>query len=546
MAWCKQQGGEVQSTDMVQRIAQLGTEGKWKANVEQDFHTLLNSFQRRLGAKLTHVQARMFNHNTAMVEWQPVPCLMPDDFAEAIFNKSEDAFHRLMIADVDACQFWGHYLETSKWFQNHSLKDYPRKDRLIACSIYGDEVQCYKNSEVGTIAIIGWCADFGYTNPSVLRYWPIAAYSEHSATPDTHEDIMKVVTERLRCMTDPTHLYAWSSSGYCFLFNYVTGDLKWVHGQYGLHNYRRNDFCSLCGVRKVHDDAGMTLAAFHETASHVGTAANLEEFTALAPSIFTLPHVTPERVLHDPLHSQLLGTGKLCNGGAIVFLCESSFWNPFQQSGQYPDALAESLRLAHRDFLAWKKQGKYAVTQPRFTPARLARKSRQNYPCLSCKGAASKAITRWITERVCDFASRPNAGELAKLVATCMYSYNRMLEMMDECELLLCPEEADQMHVHIMTHLQTCALLNKLSREIRGKAIGRNIWMLCTKHHHLQHCAQKIKSERINPRSWALFAGEDFVGRMSRIAAKCHRSSLSLRVLHRYMALIYLALPKSR
>ena len=353
---------------------------------------------------------------------------------------------------------------------------------------------------------------------------------------------MSVITERFRCMTDPMHLYDWSARGYCFLFNYVQGDLKWVHGQYGLHNYRRNTFCSLCGVCKTHEDSGMTLPNFREEAAYLRSAPNLEEFQALSPSIFTLPHITPERVLHDPLHSQLLGTGKLCNGGAIVFLCESSFWNTFQRSGQYPDALAESLRLAHKDFLSWKKAGKLTITQPRFTPARLARKSRQTYPCLSCKGAASKAITRWITERVCAFASRAQAGEMDRLVATCMYSYNKMLDMMDECDLLLTTQEAQDMYVHIMTHLQTCSLLNKRCREIRGKAVGRNIWMLCTKHHHLLHCAQKIREERVNPRSWSLFAGEDFVGRVSRIAAKCHRSSLSLRVLHRYMALFYLEL----
>ena len=43
---------------MVQRIAKLGKDGLWTANIERDFHTLLNSFRKRLGAKLTFVQAR--------------------------------------------------------------------------------------------------------------------------------------------------------------------------------------------------------------------------------------------------------------------------------------------------------------------------------------------------------------------------------------------------------------------------------------------------------------------------------------------------------
>ena len=249
--------------------------------------------------------------------------------------------------------------------------------------------------------------------------------------------------------------------------------------------------------------------------------------------------------MHDCMHSQLLGTGKISNGSGIVYLCESSFWDPFQPSGTYPDALQYSLRLAHKDFLAWKKGLGLNVTQPRFTCARLSRKGRQSYACLSCKASPSKAVAMWVATRSVEHAQREAASDMDELVATCLKSYAMSLRLMDNADLILTEDQAEQFYALTLTHLQTFALLNKQSRALTGRqAVGKNLWLLVPKHHHLFHAALKVKSERINPKASALFAGEDFVGRISRIARMTHRSTVSERVLLRYLALIHLQLGK--
>ena len=48
----------MEAGDMVSKIASLGAGGHHKSNIERDFHTLLKSFSRRLGAKLSTVRAR--------------------------------------------------------------------------------------------------------------------------------------------------------------------------------------------------------------------------------------------------------------------------------------------------------------------------------------------------------------------------------------------------------------------------------------------------------------------------------------------------------
>lgn len=73
--WCVKRGGHVPDGDMVNRIADLGASGKHPANIERDFHTLLKSFSRRLGAKLSTVRARTVNVNRRKIFRQ---CLFPD------------------------------------------------------------------------------------------------------------------------------------------------------------------------------------------------------------------------------------------------------------------------------------------------------------------------------------------------------------------------------------------------------------------------------------------------------------------------------------
>lgn len=539
---------------------------------------------RFLRSSNTELTARMYNHAAGREEWQWLSILYPDDLAEAIYAQGEDIFRKCMFGDVDATKFWSHCATHCDWFKNHSMFSYECKDKLIPLSLYGDDVNTYRNSDIGAVSIIAWTSDFGYLNKSCLRYWPICVYSEHCSTDtllflmcsfcyvafvfvtyaayaggvfecfcyghvtsqpkeNTHEDIMRCLTDRLKAMCSKEHLFGWSDKGYCYMFSSLQGDLKWVHEKYGLHNFRANACCSTCGALKTADDLSMTIADFRPGASHVGTEPNLDEFYAMDPCIFEL--ATRDRVLHDCMHSQLLGTGKVCNGSALIYLAESGYWGAFptgRGAGKYDDCLETCLRAAHRDFIFWKKVRKIQTSQSRFTPARCGRKNRQQYPALNNKAAASKACTMWLAERTCEFAARADATEQDQLVCTTVHSYALALLLMDETELLMSEERATRFYNLMMRHLQTHALLNKRSRLLVGKAVGRNMWLIMPKHHHLFHAAHRVLTERVNPRAWALFAGEDFVGRVARIARVCHRLTVSQRTLQRYLALVYLEL----
>ena len=281
--WCKKKGGVVNKTDLVSRISSLGTSGKHAKNCERDFHTLLKSFSKRLGVKISTVSARFYSHATASVEWREVSVIFPDDLASALYAKGNKVWHHCMYGhhtSEDIKNFWNHCRSTCDWFRGSLCHDYPLPEKIIPFSFYGDGIQAYRGSETGQVTVLGWCSDLAYMNSSMTRYFPIAVYPEYAATEFTHDDIMAHVVARVRGMVDPSEIHDWSSDGYTFMLSSLQGDLKFLRDVYGLHNYRANSFCSSCGVVKKSGDGNvsMTLADFRENADHASTMPDLTEF----------------------------------------------------------------------------------------------------------------------------------------------------------------------------------------------------------------------------------------------------------------------------
>lgn len=281
--WCEKKGGVVGNDDLVNRMSRLGTEGKHAKNCERDFHFLLRSFTKRFGVKINRVPARLYSHTSASVEWQQISVIYPDDMATALFAKGEKVWHHTMFGShtqEEIKMFWDHCKNNCDWFKGNQYCNYPLLGKLVPMSFYGDDIAAYKGSETGSVTVLGWCSDFAYQNSSLTRYFPIAIYPEYAATEFTYDDIMSHVIPRVRDMVDPTMLYDWSSSGYAFTFSSLQGDLKFIVEQYGLHNYRSNTPCSLCGVvKKAEDgDVSKTMGDFRSNAAHVSSLPDLTEF----------------------------------------------------------------------------------------------------------------------------------------------------------------------------------------------------------------------------------------------------------------------------
>ena len=115
---------------------------------------------------------------------------------------------------------------------------------------------------------------------------------------------------------------------------------------------------------------------------------------------------------------------------------------------------------------------------------------------------------------------------------------------MKESNLVMTEDQAIKYYKSVMLHLQTFAAMHKLSRDAKGKEVNRTSWKLLCKHHHFYHHAKVTLVERINPAVTQLLCAEDWVGRMGRIARATHKSTVALRTLERYLALLHLELSR--
>ena len=227
------------------------------------------------------VRARLYVHEAAEVRWEDVHCIFPDELAGALWEKGKAVWRHAMFgghSEEWVGDFWSHCRQHCEWAKSNVCCNYPRPSRLVPLSLYGDNIAAYKGSETGSITVLGWTSDLAFENKPMLRYFPIACYSEYMATEWTHDDIMGPVAERLQAMFDVEMIHPWSTAGYMFMASSLQGDLKFIRDQYRLHDYRSKMLCSLCGVMKSNADVSKTLGGFAENAGHVTTQPDLTAF----------------------------------------------------------------------------------------------------------------------------------------------------------------------------------------------------------------------------------------------------------------------------
>ena len=204
--------------------------------------------------------------------------------------------------------------------------------------------------------------------------------------------------------------------------------------------------------------------------------------------------------------------------------------------------MAAMLRRAHVAFLRWRKAHKIQCSVPRFTPARLNRRSRLTYPTQASKAIQSKVLSFWLAAATNDMASRQDASATDKAVSACVWSYVEVLRLLDKYPLLLSEGQGAERYNVGMRHLRLYSHLHRVSAARQGGDVMRNCWLLQPKHHFFYHMCRDCKEERLNPVYFSLLAAESFIGHIGRISRMTHRSTMGERTIQRYCTLLYFRL----
>ncbi len=319
--WLHSKGGKADDSDLVVRLAGIGTSGRHNNNAERDAHRLLSSMDKTLNVHIDMKDVRMINPSTLEETTQKMPMVLPHELCLALWRKGESTFHRLLFGGLpenDVKKYWDHIDEQTSWFGKTPAKKWPHRGKVACVGSYGDEVQAYRNSECGVVSVLGWTSELTVQTDPLLRYFAISVWSEHHESENTYHDAIVHVIDSFRALMDGS--WPWTKKGYLICFSFAQGDLKWLCERMGgIHNYRRNDFCSRCHcAKKNEEDLTATLPHFPEDPDYFGVRQYTHEQLLEFSPLFSLP-LSMERVQHDVAHSQLLGTGKAANG-AFTFI----------------------------------------------------------------------------------------------------------------------------------------------------------------------------------------------------------------------------------
>ena len=263
------------------RVAALGGHGASAQNCERDTHVLLRAAGITLDAPISKIKVRMYNHKKGRELPEDMFVIWPDDLAACIWRRGEDVFREFFCGTEDISAYWDHHARFCDWFKKHPMANHQPRSHLLPFSLYGDGINVFKQTQSGTVEVLGWTSDFVPTNHPMKRYLLINVYSEHHATESTFEDLMQALVPRLCRMVDPNAVFPWTASGYQWMFSSVQGDLAWICSKFQLFQYRSNEFCSLCPCVKNHPDVSMTLADFRESAAHRQTRYAHEDFISM-------------------------------------------------------------------------------------------------------------------------------------------------------------------------------------------------------------------------------------------------------------------------
>lgn len=275
--WCKSLGGKLPHNDLVGKISHTGNDGRYKSNIERDCQTVIKTFGKRFGATISTTPIRMWNPKKSCIEVKNLPIIFPDDFASALWKRSPQIFRKLLLGDGHVREYWEHCRNYCDWFRSHPSYNYANCwDNMVPLSLYGDDVQAFRNSECGSMSILAWSSDLSSSNSFKSRYFLITAFSEYEECAYTFDDLMDAIAKRVTMMVTPSlaqeRSYPWLQDGYSFMLSSLQGDLKWVNQNYGnLFDYRSNDFCGYCNCKKRHHLLGMTLGDFTASALHRST-----------------------------------------------------------------------------------------------------------------------------------------------------------------------------------------------------------------------------------------------------------------------------------
>ena len=477
----------------------------------------------------------------------PVAIVLPHEIFAAAYAKGPTVFRALFLSSAaSASQFWDHarcfctdwYNTIMTYFVGFEfLMSY-----IIPLTFHIDGVKLFGGGESG--CCYSW-QTFAIKGSSLLRQL-FAIVPEHLMVPGvTEEFLIKIWSWSLRAMMEgkwpecdhlgnpwPPGTFRCKQSGkilaglYRAAFVFLKADLKQRVQCFGLSRWYRCNFC--CERCFAHQNvAGLSPADFRDSAGWLATVLKHDFFDLRNPELqqlmqyvhwFRVPgFLYLFSVVDDLMHHLYLGSARDLCASIIINLLEN---DELPGYGLDPNLRLKALWLLLRD---WCKIQGTPFKGPVFTLTSLGRTTKKMFPKLDSqiKAAHTKALIYYLGELCCDKVRlAPDPSPHSELRAACVHLLCRALKIWDAAGPLLSSEEAQESSKCLMEHL-------KMYQCLAQESMQANVvnWKMRPKCHYLGHLSLFVSQYHLNPRWTHNFAEEDFMGKVSKICKKQHRST---------------------
>jgi len=126
--------------------------------------------------------------------------------------------------------------------------------------------------------------------------------------------------------------------------------------------------------------------------------------------------------------------------------------------------------------------------------------------------------------------SHPMQDTVMNVLATSVYSLQRLIELMGSAGTLFTHEEAAEASESLRAHLVSFMWLAAFHFEKRIP-----YFKVRCKTHYLFHVAKEIEVTHVNPALFENWHEESYLGKLKRVAIRCHGSTCTQKVFLRYL-----------
>lgn len=215
--------------------------------------------------------------------------------------------------------------------------------------------------------------------------------------------------------------------------------------------------------------------------------------------LFRIPGYHIGSVMQDYLHDDLIGLRQHGIGSIVALMCRGEwFWSSPQGRGDWKSKVNWQLKLACRDFDAWKRERKASCSFRGLTVNKLHLKTiNGDFPWLKCKAYVASVLTRWLYNKMEELQASNGLTSIQTQVKSLLWGFNTTYKVIASPTTLLTSEGV---RVVELGRQATLFCYTHLAAEFATD--NTKLFKLTCKIHRLDHCLRRACKMQLNPGLW--------------------------------------------